>query len=546
MLIASQNRYLKICIWLSLLNVISNLSFCVYNHSFWALLCMIGGGALIAVIETGLLFSASKISARLSLILLYIILIFHTILICVDYYLLINFRLVFIQDTVDILAEANAKEIEDFILAYFDIKHTLLALLLGISIFYVIRLLSIGLTRIKYLFIVLLSFSLVGVFCLIRMAYSYVKYQNGLSVPQFVAPLRFGYSFKILNQRIAEIEDLKNIHGKVEAAQSFEISPDVILIIGESFSKYHCSLYDYQYNTYPQLQKRFENGELHVFDDAVSVADATHANMKAIFTMGKGTEDFAKVPIFPSCFKAAGYKTVLYDNQYSYGQGVTFLTNSGINDLLFDYRNKDGFDSDESLIDAIPWQVTPALYIVHLWGQHYTYSNRYPHDMFSVFKSSDYDASKYSEEQSEIIAHYDNACLYNDYLVDKVIEKVKDRNCVVIYLSDHGEEVFELGNFFGHGTSMTTSAPSYQLNVPLMVYMSPSYRKSHSDIVESVKKAYQTPILTSDISHTLIDLAGIQCKYFIPELSFINDSYNKNRDRIVMGSYNYDDYLKNR
>ena len=39
------------------------------------------------------------------------------------------------------------------------------------------------------------------------------------------------------------------------------------------------------------------------------------------------------------------------------------------------------------------------------------------------------------------MAHYLNAIRYNDLVVDRIIRLFDHRNAVVIYFSDHGEEV---------------------------------------------------------------------------------------------------------
>ncbi|MFH1540330.1 MAG: sulfatase-like hydrolase/transferase [Elusimicrobiota bacterium] len=86
---------------------------------------------------------------------------------------------------------------------------------------------------------------------------------------------------------------------------------------------------------------------------------------------------------------------------------------------------------------------------------------------------------------------YKNAVHYDDYLVGKVIDKLKKhkllKNTVVIISSDHGEAFFEKG-FYGHNHSFCEE----QVKVPLVFYV-PSYQHkkytnmtSHLDILPTL------------------------------------------------------------
>ena len=52
-----------------------------------------------------------------------------------------------------------------------------------------------------------------------------------------------------------------------------------ILVIGESLSKHHSSLYDYPRETMPKLKKRYEEGEIVRFDNVVSPHHYTRGNI---------------------------------------------------------------------------------------------------------------------------------------------------------------------------------------------------------------------------------------------------------------------------
>lgn len=205
---------------------------------------------------------------------------------------------------------------------------------------------------------------------------------------------------------------------------------------------------------------------------------------------------------------------------------------------LFDKRNDKRYKYDEEMVNTIHIEKAPTLYVIHLWGQHYTYRDRFP-DSFKKFTAVMYDR-KYDLAKRQIMADYDNATLYNDYVVNSIIEKFKNQYCCIFYFSDHGEEVYELRNFMGHGTAMDSPNANYQIRVPLMVWLSPSYKSANPLMVKKLSRAKDYPICMDDIGHTLLDVSGIRCKYFAPSRSFVNAKFNQQRHRIVLHSVDYD------
>ena len=98
-----------------------------------------------------------------------------------------------------------------------------------------------------------------------------------------------------------------------------------------------------------------------------------------------------------------------------------------------------------------------------------------------------------------------------------------------MYLSDHGEEIYELSNYIGHGSAEHSSDLKYQIRVPFLIWTSKSY--SRPEIVERLSSLQHIPITTDDVSHLLIDLAGIQTPGFKPTRSTVNSRYNRNKRR---------------
>lgn len=192
------------------------------------------------------------------------------------------------------------------------------------------------------------------------------------------------------------------------------------------------------------------------------------------------------------------------------------------------------------MIDALVVNHAPALYILHLQGQHYAYENRYP-NTFNKFTCADYDEKKWDESQRKIIAHYDNATLYNDYVINKLINKCRDKNVCLIYLSDHGEEVYDERDYMGHGDiSKSKKLLDYQVRIPFIIWVSDKFKLENNELVDKIKQNENTPITTNDISHILLGLGDIDCDYYKPNRDFLNDKYDKSRHRITLNSVDYD------
>ena len=229
-------------IYFFLLNLISNLSFCIYDSSLWAIMCMIGLAALVAYLEdfiTG--FRNNSMWQGCTLIIFSVI---HVILIMVDYFLLTQFGMVCNQDVIDILFETNVEQTNDFIQSYFSLPYVL-GICLSVTIFIMLCLLLNKLGKNKIVKSVVAMFAIGGIIVVSYCVYSFVRYGNGVSVPQYLAPARVAWALKTLDQRQKSVNKLKDVCSNVESFCDLRNAPTIIVVIGESFSVYHCSLYGY-------------------------------------------------------------------------------------------------------------------------------------------------------------------------------------------------------------------------------------------------------------------------------------------------------------
>lgn len=466
--------------------------------------------------------------------------IIYTIIILTDYFSLFNFQSTFDQNKLDILRETTPKETREFLQTYLSFGLVLGGLACVLLMHIMLLLLSFLISKIKRVRIFFALISIVGFMGWGFMIVSYIKFHNGFSIPQYTSITRIAYSYHISKKRLDEIKQIYTVCKQIPVSQDFRDKPNVIVLIGESASVYHSGLFGYKYNTTPNLKRMEEEGNLLAFDNVVSVDDHTHGVMESVFSLDSLRTDFNNTPLFPAVYKNAKYQTHCYDNQYFVG-GVNFLSDPILSRLMFTTRNKSGYTYDEELIRTVKVSNAPSLYVIHLMGQHYTYTQRYPQN-WDKFQAKEYDKIRWSGNQRKLIAEYDNATLYNDFVVTSLINKFKNTNSVLIYFSDHGEEVFELRDYNGHGNAAYSPDLRYQIRVPLIVWMSDTYIKNHKDVYDKAVTNMHTPIITDDVSHTILSLGGIKTPWYKPQRDFLNSKYNRKKRRIVLNSIDYDSY----
>lgn len=300
----------------------------------------------------------------------------------------------------------------------------------------------------------------------------------------------------------------------------YEVHPqNIVLIIGESFSKLHSSLYGYEKQTSPCMEKLKDKGELIIYDNVKSSATYTILSFRGLMMsyaedICDNTEWFRRLTIF-DVMKQTEYKTYWISNQYKFDEVGRYSLLCDEHYFVSDYNDRlEKYHLDEKVLPLLENVCkngngdTDKFIIIHLGGSHVDYEKRYPNE-FSRFNTDDYNVSHQhlSQNNRKLIAEYDNSVLYNDFIVYSIIQRFKDENAIVIYLSDHGEELFETNNdFFGHGI---TSNPDIVLNIPFMIYTTPLFKENHRSLQTQIEQSIQKDYRSDSLMYTIMDIAGI-------------------------------------
>ena len=130
----------------------------------------------------------------------------------------------------------------------------------------------------------------------------------------------------------------------------------------------------------------------------------------------------------------------------------------------------------------------------------------------------------------EEIAHYDNAALYNDYVMQQIIGLYDEENTVVVFLSDHGEEVYDYRDNLGRNDWSIGNDPQqvirWQYMVPFLVWCSDKYEASHPEIVSQLSQAVNRPAMLDNVCQLLFHLSGLKTPWYHPERDLISPDYH--------------------
>jgi len=405
----------------------------------------------------------------------------------------------------------NKKEVVEFIASYFSIYLIFVIGFLFLVIYVLIYInskthykRSISIFHYSYLILSILilittlprfSKNYLNEISFVKIANTYINYKKELKK-------------MVILGRSHLIKDIK------VSRKTYNNSETHIIIIGESTSTYHMKLYGYERNTNPRLQEI--KHELSVFNNVNSSAVESVASLKDVFLL-KNKNNKNTLYTLIDCLNAAGFETFWLSNQNYIGEHCTPITLIGERSKHVYFINNlhiNNFDENifPKLDEVIAYKKRKKIIVVHLMGSHVDYKYRYP-KRFKNFTDSPHSA--FGEKANEIINHYDNSILYNDYIVEKIIRKIRQLSGLnsVLFFADHGDEVYDKRDFFGHNKALTPS--KYMSSVPFILWRSSLFEKEKNIAINN-KKQYSL----KDFSHTYQDLLGINSTFFIKEKSF--------------------------
>ena len=324
---------------------------------------------------------------------------------------------------------------------------------------------------------------------------------------------------------------------------------NIILIIGESLQRGHMSLYGYDVKNTPLLEGLEASGNLIKFSDTISPYGTTNQVLMRLLNFSDYESErkrawFRNLSII-DMFKLSGYRTFWISNQEAFGAHALSAKSAA------DRADAESFLSKSNLYETVRIKPDGVLlplinqakagqsernfYVIHLIGSHMDYSLRYP-EGFGKFSAADVKA-KLTSKQKDVVAYYDNSVLYNDFVINEIFKIFSGDDSLIVYLSDHGENLYENGRL-GHGMESR-----FTYEIPLLFIASREFLSDHAKLWQRLAAAKDKPFMSDDLAHLLADIIGVAPLEFDERKSPIRADFNASRKRIANG-VDYDEKLK--
>lgn len=483
----------------------------------------------------GLAFILSFLNKKISNYILKIFFGISFFLFVIESFLLINFKSLINVSIIQILLETNKNEAVEFLEMYFNLKILILSVVI-LAVYFTVKFIK---SKIKF------NIFKSNIFKFIFIIYPLVKIFSLNSDIDIFNITRFYKSAKMSYQNIKEYNEIfSNLekNNNINIVSNNSKIKNIVFVIGESTARNHMSLYGYSLKTNPLLEKLEKEGGLYKFTDTISPHSHTIPVIKKLLTFYnyESTEEWYTYNNIIDIMKNAGYKTYWFSNQESSGiYGNVAVALGKKSDVVVFNKVKDSSQDFNNLYDEqilnkslkyIDKNSEKNFIVYHLMGTHSGYKNRYPQE-FEIFKN-----------ENSKISDYDNAVLYNDYVIEKIISTFKDEETVIIYISDHREEVYDFRNFAGHAED---NGSRYMIEIPFLIYVSDKFKINYPETVKRIEDSVDKPYMTDDLINTILDIAEIKTSEYEESRSIINDNFNSSRKRIFYEK-DYETYWKNR
>jgi heptose-I-phosphate ethanolaminephosphotransferase len=358
--------------------------------------------------------------------------------------------------------------------------------------------------------------------------------------------------FNELQDAFAQYKQEKALLGKennyaylknVQAVPCYHLATDtvantIVLVLGESLSRHHMSLYGYGRETNPLLAS--VQSELVVFDDVIAPAQTTIMSLQKMLSFAtiKHPDLLYTQPTMLDVFNRAGYKTYWISNQQVSGIHDTWskvYAQKASTPIFVNNTNSWlHYSFDEQLLPHFAAALKDTskfkLIVLHLLGNHMRYDKRYTatFDRFSSAQAFPLICKDAGEQEEQMINTYDNAVLYNDYILYQCIQLLRKstQQTHLVYVSDHGEAVCEESEYCGHdGAAMSR----YMREVPFLYW---SNRSMHTK--EAMMTWTHRPFQTDQLMNAMLDLGQLRTPmfdstksifsaYFVPSKRYMHD-----------------------
>lgn len=365
--------------------------------------------------------------------------------------------------------------------------------------------------------------------------------EKGLINFPFITYKTYSHELLAVQKKHAEFTDKERTFN----ADKKEKGETYVVIVGESLNKHHMSLYGYDKETTPLLDKLAINNEIIVAKNAFANYPGTMAALSMAMSQANQQNkiEYADAVGIVELFKKANFTTVWIGNQplsNNYDMVLGYIANEvDRKTLTFDTQfhamsHKDQ-KPDGVLLPHIKEELEKQdnenkIIFVHLMGNHTNYCERYPEEFekFEMTLAENIITRLFKGGIGHSVECYDNSVYYNDYFVSEVTELLKSHGnatqkpTAMLYFSDHSEDITR-------GVGHSTSNFSYEmLEIPTIFWVSESYENKYPEKVISLKNNAIKLFSNDFIFDTAIGLANIKTNkpIYCSECDLTSPEYN--------------------
>ena len=311
----------------------------------------------------------------------------------------------------------------------------------------------------------------------------------------------------------------------MKKAQDSSLPKLMVLVVGETARAENFSLNGYSKNTNPKLSQQ----DILNFSRVSSCGTATAVSVPCMFS-GMPRKEYEE--------RLASHREGLLDIAQRAGYQVTWIDNNsgckGTCDRVNQFKIpepiqqkwcKDKECFDDILIDSFKAYLAtipqddnrPRLIVLHQMGSHGpAYYKRVP-AQFKVFKPTCDTNAIQGCSRDALLNSYDNTLLYTDYVLDSLIETLKNTTkyqTALWYLSDHGESTGESGMYL-HGAPYAI-APTQQTHIPMLMWFSTVWQHQAKQQIKCLAQQGRQELSQDNLFPTMLSLLDVKSKVIDP------------------------------
>lgn len=299
-----------------------------------------------------------------------------------------------------------------------------------------------------------------------------------------------------------------------------------VMVIGEASRAANWQLYGYDRQTNPLLSAE---DDVVVYKNVVTQSNATHKSVPLILSSVSAdnhSEIYNRRGIV-QLYKEAGFRTLVISCQAP-NRGLVEIMCNEADQTIYMNGLHDGAML-EPLRRAIEADTSDLFVVLHTYGSHFNYRERYPNE-FSYFTPDD-NVSISKNNRERMVNAYDNSIIYTDWFLSEVIGTLRETNVctAMFYCADHGEDLYDDSRArFLHSSPTITY---YQTHVACLGWYSQEWQSLYPEKAAAAKANTMAPATTHSVFHSVAQLAPFETEYIKPSVSFVSDEFDYSAER---------------